>query len=185
MQHDEFEKICKKNNLQLFVFQYDNINDQITMITIISNKKNEVIKILFKYPNYTTVFDEIDANKFFDHKSYNYAIETKSKIFSFESIYIVFITKFKAFKNHFNDILNKEFIVFFWSSANAFIMFVKKNDDLRLCVDYKDLNFITVKNRYFILSIKQLLNRLIKTVIFTRINIRLTHNALRIRTDDK
>ena len=27
--YDELEKLCKKNNLQLFVFQYDNINVQI------------------------------------------------------------------------------------------------------------------------------------------------------------
>ena len=29
--YDEFEKLCKKDNLQLFVFQYDNINAKITV----------------------------------------------------------------------------------------------------------------------------------------------------------
>ena len=64
-------------------------------------------------------------------------------------------------------------------------MFIKKNDDLRLYVDYRDLNVITVKNRYFISLIKQMLNRLMKTTIFTKLNIRFAYNAFRIRVDDK
>ena len=39
MNYDKFEKFCKKNNLQLFVFQFDNISARITMITTIFNKK--------------------------------------------------------------------------------------------------------------------------------------------------
>ena len=46
--YDEFEKICKKDNLQSIVFQYDNINNKITMIIVISDKKNEIVKISFK-----------------------------------------------------------------------------------------------------------------------------------------
>ena len=65
-------------------------------------------------------------------------------------------------------------------------MFVKKkDDDLRLCVDYRDLNVITVKNRYLISLIKQLLNRLMKATIFTKLNIRSAYNAFRIRADDE
>ena len=37
--YNEFKKICKKNNLQLFVFQYNNINVQITIVIVILNKK--------------------------------------------------------------------------------------------------------------------------------------------------
>ena len=64
-------------------------------------------------------------------------------------------------------------------------MFVKKNENLRLCVNYRNLNFIIVKNRYFISLIEQLLNRLIKTAIFTKLNIRSAYNALRIRINDE
>ena len=54
-----------------------------------------------------------------------------------------------------------------------------------MCVDYKTLNFVIVKNRYFISLIKQLLNRLIKTAIFTKLNIRFAYNALQIRNDEE
>ena len=70
-------------------------------------------------------------------------------------------------------------------STNAFIMFDKKNENLRLCVNYKDLNFITVKNRYFISLIKQLLNYLIEIAIFRKLNIRSAYNSLQIRINDE
>ena len=47
--YDKFKRLCKKDNLQLFVFQYNNINVKITMMTIILNNKNKIIKISFKY----------------------------------------------------------------------------------------------------------------------------------------
>ena len=37
--YDEFEKLCKKDNLQAFVFQYDNISA--IVMTIIFDEKNE------------------------------------------------------------------------------------------------------------------------------------------------
>ena len=59
--YDEFERLCRKNNLQAFVFQYDNISAMITVMTTIFDEKNEKV-ILFKYQNYANVFDEPDAN---------------------------------------------------------------------------------------------------------------------------
>ena len=126
-----------------------------TIMTIISNKKIEIITIQFKYYDYTNAFDKIDMNKLFKHKFYNHAIETKNKILSFDFIYILFITKLQNYRKYLNNNLKKKFIVFFSSFANAFIMFVKKkNENLRLCVSYRTLNFITVKNRYFISLLK-------------------------------
>ena len=37
--YDEFEKLCKENNLQTFLFQYDNISAKITVITTIFDEK--------------------------------------------------------------------------------------------------------------------------------------------------
>ena len=65
-------------------------------------------------------------------------------------------------------------------------MFVKKKDqNFLLCVNYKDLNFITVKNRYFISLIKELLNHLIEIAILTKSNNRSAYNALQIRNNDE
>ena len=72
--YDEFEKLCRKDDLQTFVFQYDNISAKITVMTTIFDEKNEKIKILFKYQNYADVFDETDANKLSKHRFHDYAI---------------------------------------------------------------------------------------------------------------
>ena len=99
--------------MQLFVFQYDNISDKITIVTIISNKKNEIIKKALKYYDYVDVFDKTDANKLSKHRFYDYAIETKNEIFFFDFIYNLFITKFKALRKYLNDNFKREFIVLF------------------------------------------------------------------------
>ena len=44
--YDEFEKLCTKDNLQAFVFQYDNIS--VIVMTTIFDEKNEKV-ILSKY----------------------------------------------------------------------------------------------------------------------------------------
>ena len=74
----------QKNNLQLFVFQYDNINAKIRIVITILGKRNKSIKILilFKYHDYINVFDEIDINKQFQHRFHDYAIETTNNLFS-------------------------------------------------------------------------------------------------------
>ena len=112
--------------------------------------------------------------------------QSKRKInLFFDFTYSLFITKFEIFRKYLNDNLRKFFIVLFSSFVNAFIMLVKKIENLRLCVDYKSLHFIIIKIYYFILLIKQLLNRLIKIAIFTKLNIHFAYNTLRIRIDDK
>ena len=56
----------------------------------------------------------------------------QNKILSFDFIYNLYITKFKIFRSYLNDNFKEEVIVFFSSFANVFIMFVKKNENLRL-----------------------------------------------------
>ena len=51
------------------------------IVIAISNKKNEIIRVSFKYHDYTDVFDEIDVNKVYEHSSHDYAIKTKRNCF--------------------------------------------------------------------------------------------------------
>ena len=64
-------------------------------------------------------------------------------------------------KKYLNENLNKEYIIILIFSAGYFILFVpKKNRKNRLYVDYRQLNNITVKNRYILLKIDKLLDRI-------------------------
>ena len=62
------------------------------------------------------------------------------------------------------------------------ILFVKKKDgSLRLCVDYWALNSITVKDRYPLPLISEILDRVRGAIIFTRLDLRGTYNLIRIK----
>ena len=76
----------------------------------------------------------------------------------------------------------KQFINF----AKTFIIFItKKNKNFRLCVDYRDLNVITIKNRYFLFFINKTLNRLINAQYFTKLNFKNIYYRIRIRVKNK
>ena len=62
------------------------------------------------------------------------------------------------------------------------ILFVlKKNKRLRLCVDYKDLNLITIKNRHLLFLIIETLNRLSEAKAFIKLNLKNVYHQIRIQ----
>lgn len=72
------------------------------------------------------------------------------------------------------------------SAAGAPILFVPKKDGtLRLCVDYRGLNAITIKNRYPLPLIGDLLDRLAGAQFFSKIDIRDAYHRIRIKESDR
>ena len=72
------------------------------------------------------------------------------------------------------------------SPAGAPILFVQKKDgSLRLCVDYRGLNKITVKNRHPLPLITETLDRLQGARCFTKLDIRNAYHRIRIRLGDE
>ena len=61
----------------------------------------------------------------------------------------------------------------------------KKNNKLRLYVDYRDLNAIIIKNRYSLFLIFETLNRLCELKIFIKLNLKNVYYKLRIKIDDE
>jgi hypothetical protein len=183
-----FEKYCNRENVQAFILQCNDILDiEFSMNDLIIEAMMKSSKeILEKYKDFVNVFDKINADKLFEHDSQDHAINTKSKMFSFESIYNLSMIKLELFKEYLDEFLTKEFIVFFSSFIDASILFVKKSkNDLRFCVNYKELNVITIKNRYSISLINQLLNRFNDVKKFTKLNIQTTYNFIRIKKEDE
>jgi hypothetical protein len=65
------------------------------------------------------------------------------------------------------------------------IIFVKKKDgSLRLCIDYRDLNCATMKNRYPMSRINDLFDQMKGEVAFSKIDLRLGYHQLRIKEGD-
>ena len=73
-------------------------------------------------------------------------------------IYLLLNYKFEQVKKYLNKHLKKEFIVFNYALFVSFVLFIEKsNKDLRFCVNYRKLNAIIKRNRYFILLINEIL----------------------------
>ena len=65
------------------------------------------------------------------------------------------------------------------------MLFVKKKDDtLWLCVDYRQLNKMTVKNKYPLPRIDDLLDQLKGASVFLKIDLRFGYHQLRIKDED-
>ncbi len=78
--------------------------------------------------------------------------------------------------------MQNEFIIFSKLTNATFILFIKKKtNDLRLCVDYRELNEIIVKNRYFFSFINETFDRIVDVKYFIKLDIIAAYNKLRIK----
>ena len=88
-------------------------------------------------------------------------------------------------KIHLNDLLEKGFIqpsIFPWGAP---ILFVKKKDwFLRMCIDYRQLNKVTIKNKCTLPRIDDLFDQLKGASYFSKIDIRSGYHQLRVRGED-
>jgi hypothetical protein len=60
----------------------------------------------------------------------------------------------------------------------------KKDKTQRLCVDYRPLNAVTVKNKYRLPRIDLLFNQLIGAQVFSKIDLRSGYHQIKIREKD-
>jgi hypothetical protein len=66
------------------------------------------------------------------------------------------------------------------------ILFILKVDRIiRLCVDYRSLNKVTIKNRYSISLVEEIIDRLLKAKLFIKLNFYDAYYRLRIKERDK
>ncbi|XP_042059685.1 uncharacterized protein LOC121804234 [Salvia splendens] len=71
------------------------------------------------------------------------------------------------------------------SPWGAPVLFVKKKDGtLRMCIDYRELNKVTLKNKYPLPRIDDLFDQLKGASIFSKIDLRSGYHQLKIRSED-
>ena len=142
------------------------------------------------YNDYINVFDKSQANILFLYHFYNHKLKfikkvNKNALFK-NRIYSLSNYKFEQIKKYLNEHLRKEFIVFNYISFISFILFIKKsNEDLRFYINYQKLNAIIKRNQYFILLINEILIKIQNCKYFTRLNIIVVFNKLRMHFDSE
>nr|GFB58478.1 retrotransposon protein, putative, Ty3-gypsy subclass [Tanacetum cinerariifolium] len=83
------------------------------------------------------------------------------------------------------ELSDKGFIRPSSSPWGAPVLFVKKKDgSFRICIDYRELNKLTVKNRYPLPRIDDLFDQLQRTSVYSKIDLRSSYHQLRIREGD-
>ncbi|GJS29354.1 hypothetical protein Tco_0489974 [Tanacetum coccineum] len=71
------------------------------------------------------------------------------------------------------------------SPWGAPVLFVKKKDgSFRICIDYRELNKLTVKNRYPLPWIDDLFDQLQGSIVYSKIDLRSGYHQLRVREED-
>ena len=72
------------------------------------------------------------------------------------------------------------------SAARVPILLVRKaNGEFRLCVDYRGLNMVTLKNRYSIPLMSQLKECLNRAKIFTKLDLKNSYHLIRMAKGDE
>lgn len=79
------------------------------------------------------------------------------------------------------ELLDNGFIRPSKSPYGAPVLFVKKKDgSLRMCIDYRALNKITIKNKYPLPRIDELLDRLSSVKVMSKIDLRSGYHQVRV-----
>src|SRR5947207_8285225 len=185
----------KKYSILISMIKYIEIDDLISLILIqllffiVVNAldfdfiKLITPKILDCYQNLFKIFFKKESESLSSHRDHlNHHISLKKNVKSiFDFIYNLFELELKILKEYIQDKLKKKLIHSFISSFDFSVLFIKKLDDnLRLCVDYRALNRMIIKNRYSISLIIEIMDRIKDAKHFIRLDVRDAFNRLHI-----
>ncbi|GJU58524.1 putative reverse transcriptase domain-containing protein [Tanacetum coccineum] len=94
-------------------------------------------------------------------------------------------SEMKELSEQLQELSDKGFIRPSSSPWGAPVLFVKKKDgSFRMCIDYQELNKLTVKNRYPLPRIDDLFDQLQGSSVYSKIDLRSGYHQLRVREED-
>ncbi|KAG8503548.1 hypothetical protein CXB51_001495 [Gossypium anomalum] len=94
-------------------------------------------------------------------------------------------TELKELKAQLQELTDNGFAIPSYSPWGAPVLFVEKNDgSMRLCIDYRQLNKVTIKNKYPLPRIDDLFDQLRGATVFSKIDLRSGYYQLRVKESD-
>lgn len=148
--------------------------------------EDEVYERLPKqYLEYADVFSKKKSDELPPHRpNADHRIEIEGdprEVIGYGPLYKMTAEELEAARDYILDNLQKGFIVPSDAPFASPILLVKKKEGgMRLCVDYRKLNSVTKKDRYPLPLIDELMERLSKAKIFTKLDIRQGFHRLRM-----
>ena len=137
--------------------------------------------------DYADVFSKSESDQIPPHRIYDHKIQLEAPLpNAFSPLYRQSTEELKATKQYLLENLEKGFIVNSSSPFASPILFVKKADGkLRFCIDYRKLNGLTRNDPYPIPRIDELLGRVSKAKMFTKLDIRQAFHRIRMHPDSE
>jgi hypothetical protein len=139
-------------------------------------------EFLKKYWKFEDIFSEKEVNQLTDYSLIHYIINIGDMIFPYKFIYKLSENELKILKEYLNENLEKKYIQYSINLIGASILFILKKDrSLRLYVNYRDFNEITVKNRHPFPLMGETLNRLSGAAVSTKLDLKKAYYRIRIK----
>jgi len=141
-----------------------------------------------EYHGYLDVFEEEEKTKLPPHRP---GVDLDIKLeegqgLLVKKIYALSLDELEELWNYIKQNEERGWIRETYSDGGSPIMFVKKKDGkLRLCVDYRALNYVTKKDRYPLPLIGEALDRLRTAKYYTKLDIKDADHNVRIKEGDK
>ena len=142
----------------------------------------------WQYQDYQSVFNVQYSDELPPHRSFDHAIDmVEGKEPPWGPIYVLSEKDLEVLGTYLDDMLHSGKIRPSKSLAGAPILFVPKKEGrgLRFCVDYRGLNKVTILNRYPLLLMNELRDRVCGAKISKKLDLKSGYNLIRIKEGDE
>ena len=157
------------------------------VIVVLAALESDLESLLEEIREYADVFDYKDVVNLKRPEGVAHAIDLEPrKKPPFRLLYNLSVTELEALREYLEAALKNGWIQRSASEAGAPILFVpKKDSSLRLYVDYRSLNAITVKNRHPLPLISETLDRLGRAKCFSKLDLKDAYHRIPIKRGDE
>ena len=157
------------------------------LICLIKFYENEFRNVFHQISHFEKIFNVKSTFILLSHDEHDHIIDLMSiKNLFYEFLFNKFQKKFEILKKYIRDNLTSNRIHYSIINANVLIFFVfKKDEKLRLCVNYQNFNVVTIKNKISLFFIDETLNRFVDIAYFIKFDLKNVYHKIRFREKNK